>query len=251
MRIDLWTVALQAVNFAILVWLLQRFLYKPVLRLIDARRAGIEKQFQDARDAQAKAGALQAKAEEDRAAFATQRLALLKAAEAEAEEAAKARRARAEQDAAALLDATRKALAKEREQALDAARETALDLAVRMARRLIDQLPANLRAEAWLDRIEQHLASMPKADFDRLVRDSANGGAITVVTASPLPPETAALWRRRLGEKFGNAATIAFQSDQSLIAGAELHLPNAVLRLSWQSALASLRSEITSDADAR
>ena len=37
MHIDWWTIALQTVNFVILVWLLQRFLYRPVLR--DDRRA--------------------------------------------------------------------------------------------------------------------------------------------------------------------------------------------------------------------
>ena len=251
MRFDWWTLALQAVNFAILVWLLQRFLYKPVLRLIDARRAEIEKQFREARDAQTKAEALQAKAEQDRVAIATQRLALLKTAEAEADEAANARRARAEQEAAALLDSTRKALAKEREQTLGAMQEAALDLAGRMARRLIDELPLEARAEAWLKRIEQHVAAMPKAELERLVHDGAKDGSITVVTASPLPAEAAAEWRRRLGDTFGVGAAITFHSDAVLIAGAELHLPNAVLRLSWQNSLAALRSEIATDADAR
>lgn len=251
MRFDWWTLALQAVNFAILVWLLQRFLYKPVLRLIDARRAAIEKQYQEAHDAQTKAEAVQAKAEQDRAAIATERLALLKAAEAEAEQAAKTRRARAEKEAAELLDATRKVLAKEREQALGAVQEAALDLAGRMARRLIDDLPVKVRADAWLERIEQHFDAMPRAEVDQIVRDGANGGRITVVTASPLTADATAEWRRRLGTKIGNGAAIAFESDPNLIAGAELHLPNAVLRLSWQSSLATLRSEIATDADAR
>jgi hypothetical protein len=44
MHFDWSTLALQTVNFAILVWLMHRFLYRPVLRLIDARRAEIDKQ---------------------------------------------------------------------------------------------------------------------------------------------------------------------------------------------------------------
>ena len=39
MHFDWWTLALQTINFAILAWLLHRFLYKRVLRVIDARRA--------------------------------------------------------------------------------------------------------------------------------------------------------------------------------------------------------------------
>ena len=41
MLIDWFTVGAQAVNFIILVWLLKRFLYKPILNAIDAREKRI------------------------------------------------------------------------------------------------------------------------------------------------------------------------------------------------------------------
>ena len=37
MLIDWFTVGAQALNFLILVWLLKRFLYKPILDAVDAR----------------------------------------------------------------------------------------------------------------------------------------------------------------------------------------------------------------------
>ena len=55
MQIDWWTLGLQAVNFLVLVWLLQRFLYKPVMRLIERRRQNVEKAFAEAEDARRKA----------------------------------------------------------------------------------------------------------------------------------------------------------------------------------------------------
>jgi F-type H+-transporting ATPase subunit b len=48
MLIDWFTVAAQAVNFLLLVWLLKRFLYRPVLAAIDEREKRIAKQIQDA-----------------------------------------------------------------------------------------------------------------------------------------------------------------------------------------------------------
>jgi F-type H+-transporting ATPase subunit b len=48
MLIDWFTVAAQAVNFLLLVWLLKRFLYKPVLAAIDDREKLIARQVQDA-----------------------------------------------------------------------------------------------------------------------------------------------------------------------------------------------------------
>jgi len=41
MLIDWFTVGAQIVNFLILVWLLQHFLYKPILNAIDAREKRI------------------------------------------------------------------------------------------------------------------------------------------------------------------------------------------------------------------
>ncbi|MEI8606176.1 F0F1 ATP synthase subunit B family protein [Pseudoalteromonas sp. B160] len=41
MLIDWFTVAAQAVNFLILVWLLKRYLYQPILHAIDDREQRI------------------------------------------------------------------------------------------------------------------------------------------------------------------------------------------------------------------
>ena len=49
MPIDWVTVAAQAVNFLLLVWLMKRFLYKPVLGAIDAREERIAKELADAK----------------------------------------------------------------------------------------------------------------------------------------------------------------------------------------------------------
>ncbi|MFY9876825.1 MAG: ATPase, partial [Rhodomicrobium sp.] len=57
MHLDWWTIALQTINFAILVWLLNRFLYKPVLRVIDARKAEVHRQYDDAQAVEDKAKA--------------------------------------------------------------------------------------------------------------------------------------------------------------------------------------------------
>jgi F-type H+-transporting ATPase subunit b len=48
MLIDWFTVGAQALNFLILVWLMKRFLYKPVLAAIDAREKRIAAELADA-----------------------------------------------------------------------------------------------------------------------------------------------------------------------------------------------------------
>lgn len=250
MHLDAWTIALQTINFAVLVWLLQRFLYTPVLRAIDARKTDIARQFAAAKTAEDAATAHLAAVEAARANIAREREAAIQAATAKAQAAAEARHAQAESEAQALLDGTRKTIATEREQLLDEARHMALDLGSDIAQRLLAEVPMPLRAEAWLERIEQHFAGLAAAEREALIRQVAGGETLFVVTAASLPPDTADTWRTRLRRLLGSDATIAFEVDAALIAGAELRFPTTLLRFSWQNALASLRSEIMRDDDA-
>jgi len=222
-----------------------------MLRLIDARKAAVQKQYDDAKAVEDKAKADLARIESERAGIAAEREAALRAAAAQAQEVAEARRTQAEREAQALLEAARKSLATERERALAELQRSALDLGAEFARRLLAEVPAQLRAEAWIERIEQHLKALPKAERDTLVGQFRDGSALTVVTASPLPPETANTWRARLRRPLGDGITIEFAADPELVAGAELHFPTAILRFSWQSVLAAMHSEISVHGDAR
>jgi F-type H+-transporting ATPase subunit b len=251
MHFDWSTLALQTVNFGILVWLLHRFLYRPVLRLLDARRAEIDKHYAEAHMAEAKAKDELAAVEAERAGIAAERSTALEQASAQAAEAAAARRALAEREAAELLDATRKTLAAERGLALAQARRAALDLGTDIAGRLLAEVPMKLRAEAWLARLEEHLAALPQTEKEALRQQLVDGAHLTVVTASELPAETAEAWRARLRGSLGDQVAVSFGTDRQLVAGAELHFPNAVLSFSWQSALAAVREEIAGDDDAR
>jgi F-type H+-transporting ATPase subunit b len=60
MAVDWITVAAQIINFLVLIWLLKRFLYRPILDGIDAREAEIEARIATANDAKTKANAAEA-----------------------------------------------------------------------------------------------------------------------------------------------------------------------------------------------
>jgi F-type H+-transporting ATPase subunit b len=84
MLIDWFTVGAQVINFVILVWLMKRFLYKPIIKAIDARESAIAAELADA-------DAKQSEAKKDRddfhaksKAFDDQRDALLAKAVADA-----------------------------------------------------------------------------------------------------------------------------------------------------------------------
>ena len=251
MTFDWSTLVLQTVNFAVLAWLLHRFLYKPVLRLIDERRADVDKQYAGATAAETKAKAELRHIEAERAGLAKEREQALKEAAAQAERFAEDRRAKARQEAATLIEAARQTIADERVQARAETRNAALDLGVEIAQRLLSEVPTELRAEAWLEHIERHLAGLSPVERGELRDGSASGGGLRVVTATNLPDPTKTEWCSRLRRALGDGVEATFDIDPALVAGAELHFPTTVLRFSWQSALADMRAEVNADDDAR
>ena len=85
MLIDWFTVAAQSINFLLLVWLLKRFLYKPILSAMDSREQRIAAQLHDAeaqkQEAEAQSESLRAASAE----FERQKQALFDQAKADAE----------------------------------------------------------------------------------------------------------------------------------------------------------------------
>jgi F-type H+-transporting ATPase subunit b len=77
MLIDWFTVAAQALNFLLLVWLLKRFLYKPVLAAIDEREKRIARQIQEAEKKKAEAAQEQTDFLHKNEEFGNQRAGLL------------------------------------------------------------------------------------------------------------------------------------------------------------------------------
>ena len=84
MPIDWFTVVAQTINFLILVWLLKRFLYKPILHAIDEREKGIAAQLAEAEAKKAEAQRERDDFQHKNEAFDQQRAALMKNAEDEA-----------------------------------------------------------------------------------------------------------------------------------------------------------------------
>lgn len=250
MHFDWSTLALQTINFAILVWLLDRFLYRPVLRVMNARRAEIEAHYAAARDAESKANEALASIVAQRTAIAGERAAALEGAAAESEKAASARREESEREAAALLDGARRTLAAERDQAMADLRQIALDLAGAMTRRVLAAAPSRLREQVGLERIEERLRALSKVDVDGLIGTAADRQPVRIVTAETLSAELVEHWRETLHRLAGSEIEIVFETDPELIAGAEVHFPNAVLSDTWKSALAAIRVESEADGDA-
>jgi F-type H+-transporting ATPase subunit b len=245
MLIDWFTVGAQAINFIILVWLLKRFLYKPILDAIDAREQRIAAELADA-DAK-KAEALK---ERDaflhkNEAFDQQRAALLSAAEAEA----KTERQR-------LLDAARQAadaLSVKRQEALkEDARNLSRVIGERtqhevfaIARKALTDLATTTLEERMGDVFVRRLREMDgpaKAGLAEALKTAAEPALVR--SAFELPAEQRAAIQKALDEICAAEIHLNFETTPELVAGIELAANGQKVGWSISNYLASLQEGV-------
>ncbi|CAJ9947389.1 ATP synthase F0 subunit B [Burkholderia pseudomallei] len=166
MRIDWSTLALQTVNVVVLVWLLSRFLFRPVSDIIAKRQAAARKLIDDASRERDAAHAERERARAERASLAAARDDALKDALAQAAAERERLIAAARADAQALRDAARAqadADAVQRAKALDASVGRPLEPDVRVDPALIAGLELESKYANVRNSLRQDLATIEAA----------------------------------------------------------------------------------------
>jgi F-type H+-transporting ATPase subunit b len=248
MHFDPWTLGLQAANFLVLVWLLHRFLYRPVLAIIAARQAAADKLTAEAQAAKTAAETLYQSLESQRSAIAHERDTTLKAARETADAEAKAVLAKAHTDADALKSQAQKAFERERAEIVGSAGRDAARLAVSIVRRLLQEAPALSVQDQLLDLVCDDVKSLPAESKQHIAeRVAARDRTPEVVTASPLDERSAKRFSEHLAKALGAPASPVFRVDSNLLAGVEVHFPFTILRRSWSEDLKRIEAELNND----
>jgi len=242
MRIDLWTLALQTVNVLVLVWLLARFLFRPVAAVIIARREAADKLLADAaaeRQKTADEAAALAHGREGLAAEGQRVLAEARAA-AETERAGVLQQAT---DAVARLQAElQQAMARDRQSMREALEREAADLALTIAMRLLQRVPPRELNRTFVDTLAETLATHPAC--------SALASAdLELRSAVPLDDTAQADTRAILTRALGASPRISFRTDPTLLAGIELAAPSVLIRNSWRADLDRIAQSLHEPAD--
>ncbi len=240
MRIDWWTLALQTVNVLILIWILGKFLFRPVVGIIEERRAAAAKILADAEEARKQAIVAHEAAEEESARIATGRDNLLRRAaeEAEGQRAAALASAREEVDQMRAAAETEMRWTRAAEEA--AASDRSARLAVDIAGKLLARLPDSAKIEGFVDGLVKALASLPETS-----RNGLGAGTSRLIAARPLAPEEVQSCRDAFARALGRPLDFVVAVDPGIIAGLELETPHAVVRNSFRSDLAHIVEELT------
>ncbi len=223
MLINWFTVIAQAINFLILVWLLQRFLYKPLLHAIDEREKGIATQL-----AQAEAKVAEAQKERDdfqhkNEAFDQERAALLKKATDDSGSERQRLLGEAKKDADALRAKRHEALRTEqRNLSQDIVRWTQTEVFAITRKTLADLAAASLEeriGEVLVDRVRA-LSGAAKEQLANAFK--ASDHTVSVHSAFDLPPAQRSAIESAVKETFAPDAHVQFETAPELVSGIEV-----------------------------
>ena len=246
MLIDWFTVGAQALNFLVLVWLLKRFLYKPILRAIDARESRIAAELADADKKKAEAKAERDTFQAKNEAFDQARAALL----SKATDEASAERQR-------LLDEARKAadgLSAKRQETLrsdaqslnEALRRRTQQEVFAIARKALTDLATTSLEERIGEVFTRRLREMDGAAKASLGDALKSAGPPALVrSAFDLPADQRAAIQNAVNETFSADIHLRFETAPDIISGIELSANGQKVAWSITEYLASLEKGVS------
>lgn len=245
MLIDWFTVAAQALNFLILVWLLKRFLYKPIRDAIDARETRIAKELADAVAKQAEAQKERDDFQHKNEDFDQHHAALLAKATAEAGLEGKRLIDEARKAADALSAKRQKALATDARNLNQALSRLTQHEVFAIARKALSDLATTDLEERMGEVFIRRLGEMKgkdKAAFAKVLKDAP--GPALVRSAFDLPAEQRAAIQSAINRAFSADIQLRFTTAPGLVSGIELSTNGQKVGWSIAEYLASLQKGV-------
>jgi F-type H+-transporting ATPase subunit b len=245
MLIDWFTVGAQALNFIVLVWLLKRFLYKPILHAVDAREKRIAKELADAGAKMAEAEKKRDEFEHKNAEFDSQRTALLGKATDEA--AAERQRLLEEARKTADIQSVKRqeTLRTEARNLSQAIRGRTQQEVFVIARKALTDLASTSLEERMAEMFIRRLKAMDgKAKASLAEALKAASDPVVVRSAFDLPAEQHAAIQKAIDDSFSGEFRLRFETNARLIGGIELAANGQKVAWSISEYLTSLEDSI-------
>jgi F-type H+-transporting ATPase subunit b len=238
------TFVLEIINFLVLLWILNRFLYRPVLDIIAHRRQQIESSLAQARQQREQGEALQRQYDNRLDDWAREKESARKALDREIEE----ERGRRHEGLKRELEANRRKVEvveardrKQREQQLEV---RALALAGRFAARLFTRIAGPEVERKLVEMAVEDLSELPPDQLETLRRAwESEGDSIEVTTAGALDKLQRRAIEDGLGRLVNRPVTCRYREDPQLISGLCVRLGPWMLH-------ANLRDELKSFVEA-
>lgn len=252
MQINWFTVIAQIINFIVLVWLLKRFLYKPILKAIDEREKKIAAQINDAEAKEASAKKEQAEFNKKNESFDKEKKELMDIAVAETNAEREKLLESVRNEAGELRSKLEKSVAEMQENLNhDIAQKAQTEVFAIARKTLTDLASLSLEEQSvklFIKRLKD-LKKEEKATFLEAFKTDLNQpdgqDAILIQSAFDLPEKQQTAIKKAVNEILGTPPSFRFKTAPEIISGIELSSNG--YKLSWSIAayLNSLQKSIS------
>jgi F-type H+-transporting ATPase subunit b len=244
MLIDWFTVAAQLINFLILVYLLRRFLYGPIQRVIQQREAAIAAQMQEAITLQAMSSAAAADYAQQRAELDSQRTALLEQARADAETWRKEYSAQARREIEEARAGWYKSVQVEQDAFLRTLRQRLATQVCAISRQTLADLADADLEQRVLQVFIRRLRTLDEDQQAFLATMSGDHAPLHVRSSFPLTNEARADLQQALHHALGSHVEAHYSQDPALLCGIEISNHDHKLAWTLEDYLTGLESSL-------
>lgn len=245
MLIDWFTVAAQIVNFLVLMWLLKRFLYKPILKTIDERNQKIRSQIEDANSTMAEAEKQRAEFEEKNRDFERQRKTMQDKVSQEMEARRKEQLENVRKEAEALRSKLQQSLAEEQQHLSDDLAKRIQKEVFAISQKVLTELASTSLEEEIGQAFLQHLTNLEHTEKQKLIpalKSSHNGN---IISAFELPENLRQEVQKTINALAGENIQLSFQQNAETVAGIEITAGGYKVAWSIRHYLQSLENSLS------
>ncbi len=237
MELDWSTFLLEIVNVLVLIWLLKRFLFRPVMAVIEERKAAITKSVADAQSVRQEAQSLQERYEQRLVEWEKEKETVRGQFQ---EDIAAERRQRLELLQAEIERAKAQYAFRESEQMKQVARKveaTAILHGAQFAGVLLSRIASPELEAKLIDAAAEDLSNLSRTQIDAVKAALPAGARGCLMTAYPLEPSRRDRLVKQIEDLFGRRLEWEYVEDRDLLAGLRVSLGGWVLRGNLQDEL--------------
>jgi F-type H+-transporting ATPase subunit b len=245
MLIDWFTVGAQVLNFVILVWLMKRFLYKPILDAIDTREKRIADELADADAKKIDASKERDEFERKNEEFDEQRSTMMDKANSEADAERKRLLDAARKQADELSEKRATALLREQKALHSQLTHTTTQEVFAIARKTLGDLAGESLEQRMSDVFAQQIRDLneeAKANLHQVLTNSIDPALVR--SAFDLPAEQREAIQTAINETLSAEIRLRFETAPDLVSGIELSAGGQKVAWSIAHYLSSLEKSV-------
>lgn len=246
MKINWFTVIAQVINFLVLVWLLKRFLYKPILKATDEREKSIVSKLEDASAKKEEAKKERDEFQKKNDNFEKQKKQMLQKAKNEAREQSDQMLKETRKAIAALREKQEKNLHQTEENLKNELAEKTSREVLNISRKVLGDLAsAELEAQMvkrFLERL-QGMDETGKKEFHEAYKNRKD--QLKIRSTFELNPEQQTAIKNEVDQLLSENSEFRFEIDENLAGGIELSANGYKLSWNISSYITSLQESIS------